>query len=109
MMYDAKKDPSAEIVKVMAAAPAKAAPAKPKTPAKAAPAKAVNPNFYESESIKKMPDWIRCGCGDAPYYCEEKKATFGGKDGVTPQKMPDLSKKILFSSTSSNHSSFSKR
>ena len=53
--------------------------------------KFANPNFYETDSIKKMPDWIRCGCGDAPYYCEEKNATFGGRDGVTPQQMPDLS------------------
>ena len=38
-----------------------------------------------------MPAWIQAGCGDAPYYCEEKNATFGGKDGTTPDEMPDLS------------------
>ena len=84
MQYDAGKDPSAEIEKVMsgaAAAPAKAVAAP--AAAAAAPAGAAS-KFYETESIKKMPDWIRVGCGDAPYYCEEKKATFGGKDGVTP-------------------------
>jgi hypothetical protein len=48
--------------------------------------------------MKKMPDWIRCGCGDAPYYCEEKNATFGGKEGITPAKMPDLSKHANFMS-----------
>ena len=81
MQYDAGKDPSAEIDKIMNAAPAAAAAA----PAAAAAAPAGGDSkFYETESIKKMPDWIRVGCGDAPYYCEEKKATFGGKDGVTP-------------------------
>ena len=46
---------------------------------------------YETEAMKKMPDWIRVGCGDAPYYCEEKRATYGGPEGVTPAECPDLS------------------
>jgi len=37
--------------------------------------------------VKKLPAWIQAGCGDTPYYCEEKKATFMG----TPDKAPDLS------------------
>jgi len=51
---------------------------------------------YETENMKKMPDWIRSGCGDAPYYCEEKSATFGGKDGTTPDQCPDLSEHANF-------------
>jgi creatine kinase len=47
--------------------------------------------FYETEEMKKMPDWIKVGCGDAPYYCEEKKATYGGKEGITPLECPDIS------------------
>jgi creatine kinase len=46
---------------------------------------------YETEAMKKMPDWIRVGCGDASYYCEEKRATYGGPEGVTPAECPDLS------------------
>ena len=81
MQYDAGKDPSAEIEKVCGgAAPVAAAAA----PAGVSAAAAGDSKFYESDSIKKMPDWIRCGCGDKPYYCEEKKATFGGKEGITP-------------------------
>jgi creatine kinase len=38
-----------------------------------------------------LEDWIQAGLGDAPYNCEEKGATFCA-DGVTPAKMPDLSK-----------------
>jgi len=39
---------------------------------------------YETEKMSKQPDWIRVGCGDIAYYCEEKNATYGGKDGSTP-------------------------
>ena len=66
--------------------------------APAAAASAGGSQFYETESMKKMPAWIRSGCGDAPYYCEEKNATFGGKEGITPAKMPDLSKHANFMS-----------
>jgi len=42
-------------------------------------------------------DWIQVGCGDAPYNCPEKKATWA-IDGNTPDDMPDLT----------NHTSFLK-
>lgn len=45
-----------------------------------------------------MPEWIQVGCGDKPYYCEEKNATFMGKEGKTPAEMPDLSKHANFMS-----------
>jgi len=51
---------------------------------------------YKTEQMKKMPAWIQAGCGNEAYYCEEKKATFGGKNSIVPDKMPDLT----------NHSSF---
>jgi len=41
---------------------------------------------YEAESVKGLPEWIKVGCGDAPYYCPEKNATFGGKDGKCPDE-----------------------
>jgi len=47
---------------------------------------------YElSATLKDMPEWIKLGCGDAPYNCPEKNATFA-PDGKTPDEMPDLSK-----------------
>jgi len=42
-------------------------------------------------TLKDFPDWIKRGCGDNKYNCPEKNATFA-PDGVTPDKMPDLSK-----------------
>lgn len=45
--------------------------------------------------IQKLPQWIQQGCGDKPYYCSEKEATFGF-DGKCPPKMPDLSKHSNF-------------
>merc|ERR1711990_986901 len=48
-----------------------------------------------SPNIAGLPNWIQVGCGDKPYNCAEKGATFA-VDGVTPQQMPDLS----------NHSNF---
>jgi creatine kinase len=42
-----------------------------------------------------MPKWIQQGCGDQPYFCTEKAATFG-VDGECPAKMPDLSKHSNF-------------
>jgi len=44
-----------------------------------------------SETLKDFPEWIKLGCGDKRYNCLEKGATFA-PDGVTPDKMPDLSK-----------------
>jgi len=41
--------------------------------------------------IQKLPEWIQVGCGDKPYYCVEKNATFA-PDGVTPDACPDFSK-----------------
>jgi len=46
-------------------------------------------------SVRKLEDWIQRGCGDAPYDCKEKEATFG-VDGKCPDKMPDLSKHSNF-------------
>jgi len=48
-----------------------------------------------SESVRALPEWIQLGCGDKPYNCAEKGATFG-TDGQPPEQMPDLS----------NHSNF---
>jgi len=43
-----------------------------------------------SETVRKLPDWIKAGCGNSEYYCGEKGATFPG--GETPEICPDLSK-----------------
>jgi len=43
-----------------------------------------------SPSVQKLEGWIQAGCSGAPYYSEEKKATFG-IDGKCPDVMPDLS------------------
>ena len=51
---------------------------------------------YETEAMKKMPDWIKAGCGDASYYCEEKEATYGGKEGTTPLECPDITNHANF-------------
>merc|ERR1712070_290592 len=48
-----------------------------------------------SASVKKLPEWIQLGCGDKPYNCAEKNATFA-PDGDTPADMPDLSKHSSF-------------
>merc|ERR1719456_846827 len=45
--------------------------------------------------VQALPEWIQRGCGDIPYYCTEKGATFG-VDGKCPDKMPDLSKHSNF-------------
>jgi len=42
-----------------------------------------------------LPKWIQLGCGDQPYYCTEKSATFGF-DHECPTQMPDLSKHSNF-------------
>jgi len=42
------------------------------------------------EGIKKLPEWVQLGCGDTPYMCPEKNATF--VSDPTPAEMPDLSK-----------------
>lgn len=41
-------------------------------------------------TLKDLPDWIKSGCGDGEYYCEEKGAVFPGD--VCPDALPDLSK-----------------
>merc|ERR1712224_303662 len=41
--------------------------------------------------------WIQLGCGDTPYNCAEKSATWA-PDGKTPDQMPDLSKHCNFMS-----------
>merc|ERR1719174_868536 len=42
-----------------------------------------------SAGVKKLEEWIQVGCGDKPYHCEEKKATF--PSDKCPDKLPDLS------------------
>jgi len=42
-----------------------------------------------SETVRKLPDWIKGGCGSSEYYMPEKGATFPGGD--TPEICPDLS------------------
>jgi len=41
-----------------------------------------------ADTIKDLPEWIKLGCGDAEYNCEEKGATFPGDK--CPEEMPDL-------------------
>jgi len=48
-----------------------------------------------SASVRALPEWIQLGCGDAPYNCAEKNATFA-PDGQCPAEMPDLSKHSSF-------------
>jgi creatine kinase len=48
-----------------------------------------------AESVRKLEGWIQVGCGDKPYNCAEKNATWA-VDGNTPDKMPDLSKHSNF-------------
>merc|ERR1712166_1082197 len=48
-----------------------------------------------SPNVLKLPEWIQLGCGDTPYNCAEKNATFA-PDGQNPADMPDLSKHSNF-------------
>merc|ERR1719253_1550784 len=57
-------------------------------PAAPADAGADYPPKGLEKNIKKLPEWIQVGCGDKPYMCEEKKATF--PSDTTPDKLPDL-------------------
>jgi len=41
-------------------------------------------------TVAELPEWIKLGCGDADYICEEKGATFPGDK--CPDALPDLSK-----------------
>lgn len=43
-----------------------------------------------AESLKELPEWIKLGCGNEEYFCEEKGATFPGDK--CPNTLPDLSK-----------------
>jgi len=43
-----------------------------------------------AETLKDLPDWIKLGCGNGEYICEEKGATFPGDK--CPDELPDLSK-----------------
>jgi creatine kinase len=43
-----------------------------------------------SESVRKLPQWIQLGCGNAYYHCPERNAVFPADD--CPDEMPDLSK-----------------
>eukprot|EP00452_MALV-II_sp_L67-6_P000299 gene299-117_t len=42
-----------------------------------------------SDVVKDCPDWIKLGCGNEEYMCEEKKAMFPA--GECPAECPDLS------------------
>merc|ERR1719375_2780355 len=53
------------------------------------------PPFGVSEGVQKLDKWIQQGCGDYPYYCTEKNATFGC-DHECPDQMPDLSQHSNF-------------
>ena len=48
-----------------------------------------------SERVRKLPGWIQLGCGEKPYNCAEKGATFA-PDGEAPAAMPELSKHSSF-------------
>jgi len=41
-------------------------------------------------TVSELPEWIKLGCGNAEYICEEKGATFPGDK--CPDALPDLSK-----------------
>jgi len=43
-----------------------------------------------SDIVKDCPDWIKLGCGDEEYICEEKGSVFPGAD--CPDALPDLAK-----------------
>merc|ERR1719265_2114455 len=68
---------------------------KDSAPAAAPAADGAYPPTGIAPAIAKLPEWIQVGCGDAPYNCAEKNATFA-IDGVTPADMPDLSKHSSF-------------
>jgi len=80
--------PAAEPTKA-SAAPAAAAAAPAGAFAEGYPPTGIAP------AIAKLPEWIQVGCGDVPYNCAEKNATFA-PDGETPATMPDLSKHSNF-------------
>merc|ERR1719218_162803 len=46
------------------------------------------PPLALSSGVKKLEGWIQVGCGDKPYYCEEKKATF--PSDKCPAALPDI-------------------
>merc|ERR1711865_385704 len=92
----------AEITAKVSGEAAAAAPAAEAAPApaaeEAAPAAAASyPPTGLSGNVLKLPEWIQLGCGDTPYNCPEKNATFA-PDGQNPAEMPDLT----------NHSNFMK-
>jgi ATP:guanido phosphotransferase, N-terminal domain. len=56
----------------------------------AAPAAAADyPPMGLAPGVMKLEEWIQAGCGDKPYYCEEKGATF--PSDTVPDALPDLS------------------
>merc|ERR1712166_1491406 len=76
----------AEITAKVSGEAAAAAPAAEE----AAPAAAASyPPTGLSGNVLKLPEWIQLGCGDTPYNCPEKNATFA-PDGQNPAEMPDL-------------------
>merc|ERR1719487_997220 len=92
-MLDAGQDAEVDAeIKAKCGGEAAAAPA-------AAPAAAGGDGDYPptglSANVRKLPEWIQMGCGDTPYNCPEKQATWA-VDGVTPDTMPDLSKHSNF-------------
>merc|ERR1719487_1982800 len=92
-MLDAGQDAEVDAeIKAKCGGEAAAAPA-------AAPAAAGGDGDYPptglSANVRKLPEWIQAGCGDTPYNCPEKEATWA-VDGQTPDTMPDLSKHSNF-------------
>ena len=65
---------------------------KPKVEESTAPKESCVTNYPPNglpESIQKLPEWIRLGCGNEEYFCEEKGAVF--KPSEMPEECPDLS------------------
>lgn len=68
------------------------------TTTKTIPDEPSDPNYPPlglAPGVQELEGWIQAGCGDKPYYCPEKGATFA-IDGKCPDKMPDLSKHSSF-------------
>lgn len=55
----------------------------------------VDKEYGLKTTLANAEDWIKAGCGDKPYNCAERGATFA-VDGKTPDQMPDLSQHSSF-------------
>merc|ERR1740130_739758 len=97
MCDNGKQDEAfAEIAAKVSGGACAAAPAAEEAAPAAAPAAGGSyPPTGLSSNVLKLAEWIQLGCGDAPYNCPEKNATFA-PDGQCPDEMPDLSKHSSF-------------